>query len=53
MGTITGRHPSMRRWVTVLKVNVEAEDVAVPVKRSSDVGDPQDDLCSVDTVAVS
>lgn len=53
VGTIASRHPSMSRRVTVFKVNVKAEDVAIPIKCSSDIGNLQDHLRSVNTVAIS
>jgi len=43
----------MGRWITVFEIKVEAEDIAIPIEGSSDVGDSLHDLCSVYTVAIS
>ena len=52
MSTVSGRYPSVGWRVAVLEVNVETQDIAIPVERLSDVYHHQYCLRTVQTVLV-
>lgn len=52
MSTVSGRYPSVGWRVAVLEVNVETQDIAIPIERLSDVYHHQYCLRTVQTVLV-